>query len=961
MPLMQKFAFWHRINVYAIAALLGCWLIFFSRILIGQYVYFLDDLKIIYLPLEYAFSQFQHSGQLPQWSPYFGFGHPLLAWAQLGFFTPLHVLLRALFISPLNLLQISIVSYFAIGLIGFYAWLRQLPYSPSASALGAIIFAFSGFSVGHIHHVNFYTATMPLPWLLLSLHIFFQKPTLRKTGLVVLMASLIALSGQPQIILYTFVAGLLYGLVIFASQIPKHSFNYSVKIVSLGALAIALILALSSFTLLPLKEFLPETERNGDLPVAELFEFSYPPIHAITLIFPYFFGDHSHYWGAKGFQELAAYVGILPLLLTGLSLSQWSRQRVVRLWAMLLLVLSITGALGQYSPIYRYLVENHILSTLTTPGRFVYFFTLAIAILAATGLDDIRYVITDIVSQRKRWLLAASGMALVAILLGPFIFQLPYNNQLLEGLLKLPISSPYHVGLTLFAAALFLGVIFTRQSTRISKLVPGLITLTVALTLISYGWSYTPLTPRSVATPISPFMTPLTTLNQTTGLPPRIYATQQSIVEQPAIGPFKKTDTISPQFTMYQPFIAQNNNLSCLTFPFHYATPSDTTVTVSILSDFNQSPLREQKIKASDFSSQDRQQFCFPPLEDSAGKKYILGLSSDHDSGLQLYYQLSLEPQNYVFFVRKTNPSIADIRSSTKPFQLVMDQEYSAIYDFEAAFLVRHLQVLVQASSARWIGALSIRPYREFIEDFFANDRDPIDGDGVHALMKNRTILDMTGVTHIIQPLPSSRGATTLMNSGFTLVDQTNTGQTEIGLYQNNQAFPKTWLVANAIYKAAADETRHAMHAPDFDPSRLIYISGTKPPPETAYNREPLISSQATITQYTPTVVEIVVKTDKPAWLVLNDAATPQWQTYVDDQPQPYYVANTIFRTTPVPAGKHIVSFHYVSPAIAQAKIATGISLFLVLLMLILPELTSTVRFEKNVQLNQDSKNDGIR
>src|SRR5438477_5601281 len=63
------------------------WLAFFSRTLFLRQVYFLDDLKIIFYPLEHSYAFFQHHWQLPQWDPTFGFGQPLLGWGQLGFFT----------------------------------------------------------------------------------------------------------------------------------------------------------------------------------------------------------------------------------------------------------------------------------------------------------------------------------------------------------------------------------------------------------------------------------------------------------------------------------------------------------------------------------------------------------------------------------------------------------------------------------------------------------------------------------------------------------------------------------------------------------------------------------------------------------------------------------------------------------------------------------------------------------
>src|SRR3989338_10020290 len=105
-----------RHNRLAVALLVLTYLLFFSRTLFLGQVYFLDDLKIIFYPLEHVYGEFQRAGELPEWSPLFGFGHPLLAWGQLGFFTPLHVLLRAVGLHPLVLLQVSILSYFALGL-----------------------------------------------------------------------------------------------------------------------------------------------------------------------------------------------------------------------------------------------------------------------------------------------------------------------------------------------------------------------------------------------------------------------------------------------------------------------------------------------------------------------------------------------------------------------------------------------------------------------------------------------------------------------------------------------------------------------------------------------------------------------------------------------------------------------------------------------------------------------------
>ena len=96
-------------------------------------------------------------------------------------------------------------------------------------------------------------------------------------------------------------------------------------------------------------------------------------------------------------------------------------------------------------------------------------------------------------------------------------------------------------------------------------------------------------------------------------------------------------------------------------------------------------------------------------------------------------------------------------------------------------------------------------------------------------------------------------------------------------------------------------------------------------------------NSTATITRYEPTQVDIAVETSEPGWLVLTDAFTPQWHTFVDGAPAPPYVANTVFRTAYIPAGSHTVSFRYFSPATAQAKFLTLAGLVAAAGMVIIP------------------------
>lgn len=301
----------------------------------------------------------------------------------------------------------------------------------------------------------------------------------------------------------------------------------------------------------------------------------------------------------------------------------------------------------------------------------------------------------------------------------------------------------------------------------------------------------------------------------------------------------------------------------------------------------------------------------------------ILSFTSSVDSGVYLFVQPKSAAHEPAYLVRTPNPSAEQLQQSLKSVAAVTATELPLEFDIDYVLLNRHFNATANASSARWIGALSIRPYREFIEQFFANDREALDGEGEHAIAQNRAMLNLTGVTHLAQLLkPNAIDA--MENHGYQIIQETHLNEYRARLYHNPDAFPRAFLVPNATFKPAADETRHAMHNPHFNPREHVFITGPKPPPDDFLAENvPIPISAATIKRYNATEVEIETSTSHPAWLVFTDTTTPYWQTTVDGEPQDYYVANTLFRTAHVSQGTHTVSFRYYSPATQKAKYLT--------------------------------------
>src|SRR3989344_5886696 len=822
--------------------LLLTWAIFFSRTLFLGQVYFLDDLKIIFYPLEHVYGEFQRAGELPEWSPLFGFGPPLLAWGQLGFFTPVHVVLRFFGLHPLLLLQASILIYFLLGLIGMYWFLRRRQLASLAAALGAVVYVFCGFNIGHLNHVNFYVATMVVPWLLVAIDRFLVSPSLPRASVLAIVAAIIPLSGQPQIALYSLFIGPLYGL---ARLLTTH-YSLLTKIVPLTVLAGILAFSPASFAILPLAEFLPATERSGDLPQNELYEFSYPPAHFITLIRPYYFGNHEHYWGAKNFQELAAYVGLVPLLLAPFALLVWKKFKPETIFALCLLALALALAPGIHSPIYRFLIEQRMNTSFAIPGRFVYFFDVGVAILAALGLNHL------IKLQPGKHRLAATVLLILS-----------------------------------------------------------------AGNLVYFGWNYNPLIPAEQALAASPLTEALRQYHDEQGLPPRLYAAESLPLDGTQSATLKLTDIVSPLFSIHQPFTL-HQGVMCLRLPARAVSDTgEATITVS--EQLGSPPVFTTNITAQEINQRRQVKICPPsPLTADESRPLFLSVSSEKASNIRLFYQSTTELS--VYFVRVSNPTESELTRSQKNARLVIDQELPDQNEHDADLLLRHIQATAAASSARWIGALGIANFRAFIEDLFANDRDPFNGEGIHALVHNRPLVNMSGITHLTQIVPAKDETDAVTRSGYPLSTEKARGDNKIRLYTNPDAFPLAFLVPDAIFEPDPAIVRHRLSAADYEGRHYIYVDGPSPPADLPEPRGQSTNGTAHITRYTSTRVDIEVAASEDAWLVLTDNYTREWQTFVDEQPQRPLFANTIWRTAKVPAGNHTVSFQYHSPAVELSK-----------------------------------------
>ena len=284
--------------------------------------------------------------------------------------------------------------------------------------------------------------------------------------------------------------------------------------------------------------------------------------------------------------------------------------------------------------------------------------------------------------------------------------------------------------------------------------------------------------------------------------------------------------------------------------------------------------------------------------------------------------------------MRTATPTKEQINQSQKYLAINLRPDLAHIIDRDVVLLPRHLQLMVSASSARWVGALTTANFRYFVDEFLANDSDELVlGDGRHVLEYNRRFFDLAGVTHFIQELPTN-AEDTMTEAGFNIEDEFKLGNNTYRLYSNPAAFPKTYLVNNHVFAKDTEDIWLTLNKNSFAARQTAIIEGPRHSLPAAYSSPNQQVGSAQLVKYTDRQIDVNVSTSDDSWLIVTDTTSPQWQTFIDGQDAPQYTAYGFYKAARVPAGQHTVSFQYHSPAVKRAKIVTSLALLTAVIMI---------------------------
>ncbi len=359
------------------------------------------DLFTFNYPILYEVAQQWSQGRVPLWNPHIFGGTPLAAAMQGGVFYPPDALL--LLLKPFWLAYgYSILLHYSLCGVFAFLYLRSLEVSRGSAATGAIVYMFGGFTMSHLGHVCMLRTFPWLPLVLWAFEAWRRRGSARHLVLGSLAVTLLLLAGHPQVPFLSLVVLTVYGLWFAATAVEageRRRCLTGLLFLGLAGAATAGVQILP--TLFALRDDLVRDGRGSyeyftmySFPPSALFSFVFPRLYRVNLV------------------EMSGYVGIAPLALAYVGARRaGGAQSRHRYFFIGLSAGAVFLALGRYNPLYPLLYRLPLYNSFRIPARNWFELTLAVAALAALGLESLR---RGVPRTRRTLAWALVGIALAA-------------------------------------------------------------------------------------------------------------------------------------------------------------------------------------------------------------------------------------------------------------------------------------------------------------------------------------------------------------------------------------------------------------------------------------------------------------------------------------------------------------------------------------------------------------------
>ena len=264
--------------------------------LFARRVFAYNDLAWFNLPMRYLYQEALRAGDSVLWTPSVLSGFYLHGEGQTGVFHPLHLLLYR-FLRLESAFNLELIASYVFAFAGMVWFLRRLRCSAAAASTGAMLFAFSGFTLLHHPHLNMVAVVAHLPWFLAAADVLIadERPRARRctfAALAVFVASGF-LVGFPQSMWWNMLA-----LAGFAALRAGETRRWHALMPCAAAVAIGVLLG--GIQLVPTADVAARSIR-ADLSRDFALTFSLHPLNLVQLWSPHAlargaFSARDHMW-----------------------------------------------------------------------------------------------------------------------------------------------------------------------------------------------------------------------------------------------------------------------------------------------------------------------------------------------------------------------------------------------------------------------------------------------------------------------------------------------------------------------------------------------------------------------------------------------------------------------------------------------------------------------------------------
>lgn len=334
------------------------------------------------------------TGQIPWWLPEVGMGAPLAANHQSALFYPPTWLALALgWLGGETALiwghAVVAVGHLILAAWGMYHLAQALGLRTPGPLVSGLAYALSGYLVARLGFFSINAATAWVPWVLLGVLRLVRSPNRAVWARLSLAIGLQWLAGHAQTAWYTGVLAALWALFLLILR-PRQKRRAGLWLFSAALAA----LAVAAVQIVPTAEYLSQSWRATGVPPEEALAYSFWPWHGLNFLSPMAFGTPARgdFWGFGNYWEDAVYVGLLTLLLAFAALGRalrrrgWSYHRLLALFWFGVALLGMTLALGQHSPLFRWLYAHvPTFDLFRAPTRWSLWTEIGLALLAGLG------------------------------------------------------------------------------------------------------------------------------------------------------------------------------------------------------------------------------------------------------------------------------------------------------------------------------------------------------------------------------------------------------------------------------------------------------------------------------------------------------------------------------------------------------------------------------------------------